>query len=58
VQLVERELVVHEPLQLLQRRYVLLGLALEFARVTGREREDLGHVHPGDVVRVEPADLR
>jgi hypothetical protein len=58
VQLVERDLVVHEPLQLGQRGQVRLVQVLEVIGIAGGEREHLGHVDPDHVLGVEPSDLR
>jgi hypothetical protein len=58
LQLVERDLAVHEPLQLLHRSAILGGHARELGRIAGREREDLSDVHRDNVLRVSAADLR
>ncbi len=56
--LVERHLVLEEPLERPQLGHLLRGHARELGRVARREREDLGDVDADHVLGVEPADLR
>jgi hypothetical protein len=56
VQLVERDLAVHEPLEFGQGGLVVGVEILELFRVAAGEGEDLGHVHADHVLGVEPAE--